>query len=61
MVMHGGGDKVVLVDGAQDLYNRAASTDKTLRIIPGASHELCNEPQYRSILDEIHAWMQARL
>lgn len=57
---HGTADRLVDPQGAQWLYDRAASTDKTLRLYPGLYHEILNEPEKDSILNEIADWILKR-
>ncbi len=60
LILHGGDDRLVTKRASEELYRRARSTDKTLRIYPGLYHELFNEPERHTILDEVLGWLEAR-
>jgi len=61
LLLHGTADRMVTPEASQTLYERAASTDKTLKRYEGLYHELLNEPEKEEILAEISAWLAARL
>ncbi|WOL08950.1 hypothetical protein Cni_G17703 [Canna indica] len=44
LVVHGEKDPVCDAESAEMVYERAASEDKTLRIVPGMGHQLIGEP-----------------
>ncbi len=44
LILHGGADTVTPPSGSKDLYARAASKDKTLKIYDGYYHDLLREP-----------------
>lgn len=47
-------------DGSKALYLRAASADKTLRLVNSMWHMLVKEPGNEDVLAEIVEWLQAR-
>ena len=57
------GSKDVLVDpsGAQMLYDKAGSKDKTLKIYDGFYHEVFNEPERERVLKDVEDWLQSHL
>ncbi len=57
LILHGGDDKLVNPSGSQLTYDKAASTDKTLKFYPGMRHEIMNEIGKEAVLDEIVAWL----
>jgi alpha-beta hydrolase superfamily lysophospholipase len=57
LILHGGGDKMVPVSGSELLYDKASSTDKTLKIYPELYHEIHNEPQQKTVLSDIVNWL----
>jgi acylglycerol lipase len=61
LAMQGGADRLVDPDGAQILYEKAGSRDKTLKIYPGLYHEIFNEPEHEQVLGDIEAWLEARV
>lgn len=60
LVLHGGDDRLTPVSGAEIIYQRAASADKTLKIYPGLYHEVVNEPEKATVLDDMTAWLDSR-
>lgn len=61
LALHGAADKIAPPGGSELLYNQASSADKTLKLYPGLYHEIHNEPEQAQVLDDIAAWLRARL
>ncbi len=61
LAMQGGADRLVDPDGAQILYERAGSKDKTLRIYDGLYHEIFNEPERGRVFRDIEDWLAAHV
>jgi acylglycerol lipase len=61
LALQGGADKIVDPGGAQWLYDRAGSKDKTLRIYAGLYHETFNEPERGRVLQDIETWLETHL
>ena len=47
--------------GAQTLYDKASSKDKTIRIYEGLYHEVFNEPERAGVLKEVETWLAAHV
>ena len=60
LVMHGGRDQVADVEGSRELCARARSADKRVRVYDGLYHEIMNEPEKASVLEEMSDWLNAR-
>lgn len=60
LVFHGTADGLTTVDGSRELYRRAGSTDKTLKLYEGFYHETMNEPENDKVLADIVDWLDAR-
>jgi alpha-beta hydrolase superfamily lysophospholipase len=60
LVMHGGHDQVADIEGSRELCERARSADKCIRICDGLYHEIMNEPEKASVLEEMSDWLNAR-
>jgi acylglycerol lipase len=60
IVMHGTKDALAPVAGATMVHERAASTDKTLRLYEGLYHEILNEPEQQTVLDDLLSWLDDR-
>ena len=61
LIMHGTDDRITSPKGSQELYDGAASADKTLKLYDGFYHELINEPEKETVMNDMLAWMEARL
>lgn len=61
LIMHGTADRIASPAGSQNLYDGASSTDKTLKLYDGLFHELVNEPEKEMVMNDMLAWMEARL
>ncbi len=61
LILHGTADRITGPGGSKLLYERAGSTDKTLRLFDGLYHETFNEPEGGRVLEEMISWMQARI
>jgi alpha-beta hydrolase superfamily lysophospholipase len=61
LAMQGSEDHLVDPDGAQILYEKAGSKDKTLKIYKGLYHEIFNEPEYPQVLKDVENWLEARV
>lgn len=62
LIVHGGDDIVCDPAGVEELYNRAASKDKTLRIYPGLWHQLVGESDENVdlVFGEVVDWLLTR-
>jgi alpha-beta hydrolase superfamily lysophospholipase len=61
LVFHGTADRLAAVDGSKQLYSRASSSDKTLRLCEGLFHEVFNEPERDTLLDELVKWLDGHM
>jgi alpha-beta hydrolase superfamily lysophospholipase len=61
IVLQGSEDKLVDPRGAQTLYDRAGSKDKTIKIYEGLYHEVFNEPERGRVLKDVEAWLAAHV
>jgi alpha-beta hydrolase superfamily lysophospholipase len=61
LIMHGSGDKLVDSEGSKQLYERAGSEDKTLKLYDGLYHEILNEPEKEQVLKDMVAWLDKRI
>lgn len=62
IVLHGDADRLTMVEGSK-LLEKAASTDKTIKIYPGFYHKLLNEPKEdrELVMNDIITWIKERL
>lgn len=59
LILHGAADPICPAAGSAELYQRAGSADKTLKIYPELYHEIHNEPEQTAVLDDVLAWLDA--
>ena len=61
LVVHGEQDRLISVAGSRRLVECVGSTDVELKVYPGLYHEVFNEPERDQVLDDVVAWITARL
>ena len=61
LILQGTGDMLVNPSGAQILYDKVGSADKTLKLYDGLYHELHNEPERDVMFADVEAWLAARV
>ena len=61
LVLHGTADRVTDPLASQDLYNKAASRYKDIKLYEGLLHDLLFEPERDEIGADIINWMERRL
>src|SRR5690349_357843 len=61
LILHGTLDKATRPSGSELFYERAGSTDKTLKLYEGHYHDLLNDVGKELVLADIRAWLEARL
>ena len=61
ITVQGGQDKLVDPGGAQLLYDRAGSPDKTIHIYPDLYHEVFNEPERAQVLADVEIWLESHI
>ena len=61
LIMHGSADAVTVPHGSKLFYEKAGSTDKTLKLYEGHFHDLLNDLGKEQVLEDIVAWIAARV
>ncbi|MGD8458181.1 MAG: lysophospholipase [Anaerolineales bacterium] len=61
IIVQGEEDILVEPSGAQMLYDKVSSVDKTLKIYDGMYHEVFNEPDRARVLKDVGAWLDTQL
>jgi alpha-beta hydrolase superfamily lysophospholipase len=61
LVVHGGQDRLVAAAGSERLVRCVSSRDVELKVYPQLFHEVFNEPERDTVLDDVTAWIEARL
>lgn len=59
LIQHGSEDIPVPPADNRALYDLIGSADKTVRIYEGLYHEIYNEPERESVIDDLIAWLEA--
>jgi alpha-beta hydrolase superfamily lysophospholipase len=57
LVLHGGADKLIGPQCSDWVYDGVSSADKTKKIYDGLYHEILNEPEKMTVLDDIRQWI----
>jgi alpha-beta hydrolase superfamily lysophospholipase len=61
LIMYGTDDGLCPPQGSVMLSQRIGSSDKTLKPYQGLYHEILNEPEREQVLDDLCAWLSARV
>lgn len=57
LIIHGGEDKICPTPGSAILSQGIGSTDKTVKVYPGLYHEIHNEFEKETVLNDITNWL----
>ncbi len=58
LIMHGTTDLLTDPEGSSQLYDRAGSGDKELKLYEGLYHEILNEPEKERVLADMVDWLE---
>jgi len=61
LIMHAGEDRLTSVEGSKLLHEKISSEDKKLVIYDGLYHEILNEPERKTIMQDILKWLEPRI
>ena len=61
IVVQGAADSLVDPSGAQMLYDKASSEDKTLKVYEELYHEVFNEPERDRVVQDVESWLESQL
>ncbi len=61
LIMHGTQDKATVPAGSKLFYEKAGSTDKTLKLYEGHFHDLLNDVGKEQVMADVVAWIDAHL
>ena len=61
LILQGAADKLVDPRGAQVLFDRVGSVDKTIKVYEGLYHEVFNEPENDQVLGDVETWLARQL
>lgn len=60
LIQHGSADSLVPIDGVQEVYKKAITKDRELKIYDGLFHEIYNEPEKDQVIGDLVGWLSAR-
>lgn len=60
-LFHGSADLLTDPNGSRELYTLWGCPDKTLRIWPGSRHEALNDLDRDAVMEELFAWVDAKV
>jgi alpha-beta hydrolase superfamily lysophospholipase len=46
---------------SEALFERVASSDKTLKLYPELMHEIFNEPEFPQVMGDLESWLSQRV
>jgi acylglycerol lipase len=61
LILHGTLDKNTKPSGSQHFYDRAGAADKTLKLYEGGFHDLLNDIDKKSVMQDIEDWVNFRV
>jgi alpha-beta hydrolase superfamily lysophospholipase len=61
LILHGTADKAAKPAGSADFHDRVGSTDKTLKLYPGAFHDLLSDIGKNEVLRDVRDWIITHL
>ena len=64
LTLHGTADEITDLEGSRELYEKAATSDRTLKTYEGACHSLVqgeNDATRAAVLRDIREWLDERV
>jgi acylglycerol lipase len=61
LILHGTADTVTRPSGSKEFYDKAGSSDKTLKLYEGHFHDLLADVGKQQVMSDIQAWIDAHL
>ena len=61
LIIHGTNDKATMYQGSQEFFDKASSSDKTLKLYQDHYHDLLNDIGKEEVFADILGWIEARL
>ena len=61
LILHGTGDVVTKPSGSKEFYEKAGSSDKTLKLYEGHFHDLLADVGKQQVMADVQAWIDAQL
>lgn len=61
LILHGTADKATKPSGSQEFFDRAGSSDKTLKLYDGGYHDLLNDTARAKVMGDIGSWLASHV
>lgn len=61
LILHGKDDKLVKCKSSENFYNNISSKDKKIKIYDNLYHEILNEPEKDTVINDILIWLESRI
>jgi alpha-beta hydrolase superfamily lysophospholipase len=61
LILHGTADKVTKPSGSKEFYERAGSSDKTLKLYEGHFHDLLADVGKEQVMADVQGWIDSHL
>ena len=61
LIMYGSADRLCPPAGSLGLHDCIGAQDRTLKVYDGLYHEIFNEPEQESVLEDVCAWLRERM
>jgi acylglycerol lipase len=61
LILHGTADRAAKASGSQLFFEKAGSTDKTLKLYEGHYHDLLNDLGKEQVMADVNGWISAHL
>jgi len=61
LILHGTADKVTKPSGSKEFYEKAGSSDKTLKLYEGHFHDLLADVGKQQVMADIQAWIDGHI
>ena len=58
LLLHGDADPICPVGASRDFFDRLAVAERRLETYPGLLHEIFNEPERRTVFDDLLGWVR---
>jgi alpha-beta hydrolase superfamily lysophospholipase len=60
LIQHGSADSLVPLEGVREVFKNSTARDRVMKIYEGLFHEIYNEPEKGTVIDDLLAWLDAR-
>lgn len=61
ITLHGDKDVLTNPEGSKELFQKAKTADKMIKIYPGLFHDLLHEPEKEQVANDIVAWLNSHV